>query len=216
MKHPCEIIYDQSDKPVYGDTPGICKVTGKQGMGIAFDKWVKDTFTDLGNLLPGTIVSNEALFTFEEASVFLQHLTGKDKPQRFRNYSHFIVDEKWYILDKGKKAEMFNLLLQQPEVCVISDSGQKHLLFKSRAGLWQFEDSFIRPDVERLKAIHKTVSQLAVAFSVQEIETGQYLQSRVYKYSVSAWRRQEESIREERGSAMFDLALFFAKVNIEK
>jgi len=46
MKHPCEIMYQFSNGKIYGTTRGICRITGKQSIGVPFEKWVKDTFTD--------------------------------------------------------------------------------------------------------------------------------------------------------------------------
>ena len=59
---------------------------GKEGVGINFAKWVRDTFNDHDSLFPGTIISNEALFCFDESSEIIQKKTGREKPQRFRTY----------------------------------------------------------------------------------------------------------------------------------
>lgn len=72
MHHPCTIIYSLSNKPVYGNEKGTCRITGQQSTGIKFSKWIKDTFTDIGFLRPGNIISNEAAFCFEEQSEYLQ------------------------------------------------------------------------------------------------------------------------------------------------
>lgn len=60
MKHVCEIMYDiAANNIVYGDTTGICRITGKQSKGIAFEKWVRRTFTDFAYLKAGTIISKK-------------------------------------------------------------------------------------------------------------------------------------------------------------
>jgi hypothetical protein len=73
MLNPCEIIYSlSSQKPIIGNTKGICRITGKAAEGIPFSDWVKDTFTDHAYLYAGSIISNEAVFCFDEASELLQ------------------------------------------------------------------------------------------------------------------------------------------------
>jgi CRISPR type IV-associated protein Csf3 len=97
MKHTCELIYEIGAKSkVYGSEKGICRITGKESIGLPFDKWVRDTFNDHDFLYPGTIISNEALFCFDESSEIIQKKTGRDKPQRFRTYSHIIKNGEWY------------------------------------------------------------------------------------------------------------------------
>lgn len=111
-----------------------CRFCGGNGEGIQFQDWVKPTFTDRDKLLPGEIVCNACLFWFEEASQELANITGKDKPQRMRNYSHFVVNGEWIPLSKGDKARMVELLTSEPfpELAAIADSGQKHIVFRAR------------------------------------------------------------------------------------
>ncbi len=77
--HPCEILYGFSSDKIYGNEKGICRITGKESTGLKFDDWVKDTFTDYASLYPGTIISNEALFCFEESSELIAKKVNKDK-----------------------------------------------------------------------------------------------------------------------------------------
>lgn len=211
--HPCKIIYACSNKPVYGDIAGICRITGENSKGLLFNKWVKDTFTDLGYLKPGNIISNEALFCFDEASAVLQEKTGKDKLQRFRNYSHFVLNGEWFIKDKGQKEDMMNILLQCPEICVISESGQRHLVFKHQPGNWQYEDISIQPDIALFSFLQSRIHQMSGTFSNDEIKSGGYLQYRIIKFGFTAWKKIEDEIKPYRGAALFDLALFFSKIN---
>jgi len=213
--HPCEIIYALSDKPVYGEEAGICRITGKESKGIEFTSWVRDTFTDLGYLVPGTIISNEAAYCFDEASEYLRQKAGKEKPQRFRNYSHFVVDGQWHMRDKGQKADMLLFMLSNPEICVISESGQKHLLFKNTPKFWQLEEALIYPDIERFKIIHTAVTSLSEYFSNEEMQTGLYNQYRIIKFGHKKWFEAEQVIRQFRGSAIFDLAIFFSKTKYD-
>lgn len=210
--HSCARIYNLSNRPIYGDVQGTCRITGEQAKGVLFEKWVRDTFTDLGFLHPGNIISNEAMFCFEEGSEYLQQLTGKDKPQRFRNYSHFVVNGKWHIKDKGQKEDMLTLMLSAPEICVIAESGQRHLLFKHKPGTWQLEDVTIQPDKERFAFMQTRIHALSEGFSNDEISSGQYQQHRIIKFGFKPWNTLENDLKPHRGSALFDLALFFSKI----
>lgn len=214
--HPCTILYSISEKPVYGNVDGICKITGLESRGLNFEKWVKKTFTAFDTLKPGTIISNEALLSFEELSPYIQKLTGKDKPQNFRSYSHFIHNGKWHLLHKGQKQEMFDLLLQSPQIVCISDSGQKHLFYKNKPGMWQFEEAIIQPDISQFIFLHSLISALAEAlFTNEEIFTGLYQGYKILGYGASAWKEKEDILKKHRGSAIFDLALFFSKIKYD-
>jgi hypothetical protein len=120
---------------------GLCCLCGAESAGAPFARWVKDSFTNWDLLHSGTIACRACLFCAEEQSRLLQSLTGREKPQKMRTYSHFIVGGRWRALTKGEKPEMRRLLAQNPEVAVISVTGQKHLLFRARAGWWQFEET---------------------------------------------------------------------------
>ena len=93
--HTCEIIYKIGANGLkYGDIKGICRITGNESSGLLCHEWVRDTFTDHASLQPGSIISNEALFCFDEASKIVKQKTGKDKLQRFRTYSHIVCFDK--------------------------------------------------------------------------------------------------------------------------
>jgi len=213
MNHPCELMYQFSNAKIYGKIPGICRITGKESVGILFDKWVKDTFTDHAYLKPGTIISNEALFCFEEQSKLLMQMTGRNKPQRFRTYSHIVVEQEWHLLSKAQKPEIYDLLTNtDPLIAVIADSGQKHLLFKHRIGTWMFENETIMRDKINLRLLKETVeSLLAVKFSKDEIQTGKYQQWKILECGLPFWQAQENKFKRWRGSALFDLAVWLAR-----
>jgi len=214
-KHCCEYIYYCSSKPVYGQQRGVCVVTGKESTGIKFDDWVRNTFTDYALLKKGDIVSNEALFCFDEQSEEIAKKVGKDKPQRFRNYSHFVFENNWVALGKDKKEEMLDLLLSKSlDVCIIAESGQRHLFLRAVPGLWLFEDRLIQPDVFLFHEILKVVGKLADVLSVEEIRTGVYQSDKIKKVDkeyIDVFFDLLQQASEHRGSAMFDLAVFFAK-----
>lgn len=211
IKHPCKIIVDTLDeKPFYGDTEGVCRITGEKSKGMPFQKWVKKTFTDTEHLHSGDIISNEALFTFQEKSDILKDKTDKEKPQRFRNYSHFVVNGEWFAFTKANKGEMKRILLSEdPELAVMSESGQRHLLFKSKPMSWQLEDAIIKPDKERLGSISNIVDSLyGMGFTQEEVRTGRYNQHKIVKAGLKKWKGFEDKCEQERGSVYFDLAMF--------
>jgi hypothetical protein len=216
--HPCEILYRFADNKKYGDSKGVCRITGKESAGINFNDWVKDTFTDYASLYPGTIISNEALFCFEEQSELIAQKAKKDKLQRFRTYSHIVANNEWYVLTKAQKKEIYDLIINNdPSVCVLSDSGQRHLLFKHKIGTWQFEDQFIQRDKEKLMKIKLLGDELLNNnFSKTEMLSGNYIQHRIMKYGVKKWKSIEEILIQFRGSAIFDFAIWLSQKEGEK
>ncbi len=206
--HSCEIIYKiGANSKRYGETPGICRITGKESTGLLFHNWVKPTFTDQAYLKPGTIISNEALFCFDEKSEIVQKKTGKDKLQRFRTYSHIVYKGKWYCKTKADKEEIYNMIINGAELVCLTDSGQKHVLFKHKPGMWQLDEMFVMPDISALKSLHSNMRGLmALGFSQKEIITGNYIQYRIQKAGLQAWLKAEKKIRKQRGTKLFNLA----------
>lgn len=186
--------------------PGVCRITGKQAVGVIFEKWVKDTFTDHGFLKPGTIISNEALFCFDEKSTIIQRMKGRDKHQKFRTYSHLVdASGSWLCLTKADKPQMLKLICEGATLVCLSDSGQKHLLFKHRPGMWQLDDIFIIPDVETLQFLHaKMMNMLALGFSQTEVITGHYLQYRIIQCGLATWKQEEDTLKKYRGIPIFN------------
>ena len=210
MKHTCEHIYEIGAKnKVYGSEKGICRITGKESIGIPFEKWVKNTFNDHDRLFPGTIISNEANFCFDESSEVVQKKTGRDKPQRFRTYSHIIKDGNWYCVTKADKALIFQLIIECAEMVCLTETGQKHVLFKHKTGMWQLDELHVKPDVELLGLLHYNMCELlAYQFSQSEIITGDYKSNRILKAGLENWQEHETKIKEHRGSGIFDFTAF--------
>lgn len=210
MKHICEQIYKIGAKnKIYGSEKGICRITGKESVGMQFEKWVKNTFNDHGFLFPGTIISNEALFCFDEFSNIIQKKTCKDKPQRFRTYSHIINNNVWYCVTKADKRLIFQLIIEGAEMICLTDTGQKHILFKHKPGMWQLDELHVKPDVELLELLHYHMCELlAYQFSQAEIITGNYKSNRILKAGLKNWKEHENIIKEHRGSGIFDFTGF--------
>lgn len=199
---------------------GTCRFCGRDSDGVDFDGWVKDTFTDFDKLLVGEIVCNDCLFFFDEKSARLTEITGKEKLQRMRNYSHFIVNGQWIPLSKGDKKRMTALLLGYPfpELAAIAESGQKHIVFRatlnpagSRRGWVQFEEQPVFVDPDRLRELLATIERLYVGFSKSHIEIGRYPSYLILKFGVDNWIELEDKLKKERGSLLFSFAIFLAQ-----
>jgi len=205
--HPCCRVYQVgAGNKTYGNTPGVCRITGQQSTGMPFGKWVRKTFTDHDSLKPGTIISNEALFCFDEASDIVMAKAGKEKPQRFRTYSHLIdASGQWHCCTKADKQRIYQMICAGAQLVCLTDSGQKHLLFKHRPGMWQLDDVFVQPNIPLLEALHSVMMELlSLGFSQTEVITGQYLQYRIQKAGLSEWKSREDLIKKHRGTPFFN------------
>jgi len=212
--HPCEVIYELSDKPIYGEVHGVCRIIGKESRGIPFEQWVGENFTDFGYLYPGDIISNAAYFCFTDQNDFLRRKLGRTEITRFRNYSHFVVNGEWYALTKAEKEKMNELLHSNPLIAVISDSGQKHLLFKYRYGYWQFENHFIPKNIELLDALMSNMQMLMQAgITKAEILTGLYSQNKAD--AISLIEKFENEFGILRKSKIFDFSLWLCSTKKE-
>lgn len=191
---------------------------------IPRDSWVKPTFTN-HNIVgdpDSAFICGPCEWAHSDRNVDLQRLTGKDKPQRMRNYTHIVSGGVWYPLSKGQKRDMAALLLAGggfPELVVIAESGQKHLVFRATVnqpgqltGWVQFEEDTlcIQQGVLRdcLTGIN---SLLTLGFSKAEIESGNYLTYRIRQTGIETWDELESEIAGLRGSPVFALAVFLGQ-----
>lgn len=211
----CKRLYGLgANHKIYGTEKGICRITGIEGIGINFNSWVRDTFNDYDRLFPGTIISNEALFCFDESSELIQQKTGRDKPQRFRTYSHIIFNDEWFCLTKADKKKIYELICSGADMVCLTDTGQKHVLFKHKEGLWQLDDLFINPDISCLQMLHENMRELlSLQFSQTEIIAGQYHSHRIMKVGLDAWKKCEDAIKPLRGTGIFDFTAFMLFIN---
>jgi hypothetical protein len=218
MKTVCQIIWEAAGAPpLEGSKDGACRTCGARAVGMEFDTWVRSTFTDWDKLTGGEIICHACQFCFTDRNEQLTAITGKDKLQRMRNYSHFVSGGKWFPLSKGDKAVMRQLLMESPEVAVIAESGQKHLIFRARPGWWQFEDNCLLPFPGELQALLEVVDRLyAGGFAKAEIESGRYAQQRILQFGFEEWCELEARIRAKRGSYQLLLALFLAQRDQEE
>lgn len=207
--HPCEMIYAAAGQPVhYGDTAGVCRITGKESTGVPFEKWVKSTFSDYSALHPGTIISNAAAFCFCEVDTTLARLLGASKPQNFRTYTHVIDAESvWRCYTKSDKAKIVEEMLSGAKLVCITSTGQKHLLFKNRIGFWQYDDLHVPMNRSRFEMMHSEMMRLLrEGYNQKEITTGEYKYPTIVKVGLEVHLRNEERLSAWRGSPMFSLA----------
>lgn len=222
MKHPCIVLYEKHGNGFsIGHTAGVCRITGEQSTGMPFQKWVKDTFTDINQLRPGTIISNAASFCFVEDSALIQAKTGRDKPQKFRTYSHILtLGGEWHCLTKADKKRIVQILKgEQTEIVCLTDSGQKHVFFKHRPGFWQLDEMFVIPDVAELTRLHAIMQALqSLGFGQDQIKTGKYHHAQIIKTGFSAWQKLESQLTPKRGTPIFDFSawLMYSLVNKEE
>ena len=197
--------------PMSGNAAGSCRTCGAEGIGLPFDSWVRDTFMDFDKLSPGSIICYACQFCFEEASEPLRQKVDKDKPQKMRNYSHFVLNGEWIPLSKGDKRRMREILLAGPQLAVIAESGQKHIIFRAQPGFWQFEEQRMTPCPELLTELLDPIERLYNAGARKaEIETGRYSQKTLMKI-LNLWREHEPFLKEYRGGLPLKLAIFLAQ-----
>ena len=196
MMHACELIYNVSKTTKkYGDVKGHCCVLDKKAVGLPLNKWIRKSFTDVQNLGGGDIVSNEALFCFDEANEEVQKRANKEKPQHFRTYSHIVHDDNWYCLTKADKRKMYELIIREAELVSLSDSGQKHLVFKHKRGFWQLEELYIKPNIAIFQYIHNLMSDLLkLEFNQFEIYQGNYSSKNLMKVDLKKWKQLEKEL----------------------
>lgn len=186
--------------------------------GPAFDpmprkKFVKPTFTDHDKVAcpDSDVVCSACVFCHDERNELLASLVGKEKPQRMRNYSHFIVGGEWIPLSKGDKSRMADLLIRGPELAVVALSGQKHIIFRAQPGWWQIEEQSVLPFSGKLKELLKIIETLYIGFSKTEIESGDYRQDRIVRFGLVQWQQLENQIAPLRGSIILELTIFLAQ-----
>jgi CRISPR type IV-associated protein Csf1 len=216
---PTHLLYDAAGRPDVGaEAVGAhCAVCGQESNAtrpVPFS----EKFTDWDKLrhpASGRVCAACA-FAFAEQIP----MPGRDRPQRMRNYSHFVVGGRWLCLHKGQKAEMQAVLLNPPAghwLAVVGESGQKHIIFRARVNAApepchvQFEETGIVTSPAELGALLGAVEQLYAGFTKGEIETGQYEQHRILRFGFAAWRALEQQVVPQRGAALLRLALFLAQ-----
>lgn len=198
----------------------LCGAPAFQGVPVA--AWVKENFTGFDRAFDGADeVCAACLYCADDRHPDLTARLAADKPQRMRNYSHFVAGGVWHPLSKARKAHMRALLLDGPfpEVAAIGESGQKHILFRARpnppgqtAGWVQFEEQALWVSQSALRlGLEITTALLDLKFSKAEVETGRYRPYRITRAGLPAWRQLEVQARAQRNLALWPLVVFLAQ-----
>lgn len=208
-------IYHAAGSPSQpGTERGLCRLCGDDATGTAWGEWIKETFTNHDKLTPGTIICHACLFCTDDHNLTLQQRTGRDKPQRMRNYSHIVTRGRaWHPLMKNQKRLIARHLQAWPaHVAVISLAGQKHLIFRARVGTWQIEEQSLAPQPTLLAHLITHAASLYTAgASKTAIEVGEYDQRTLMAIGLTTWQRRERELRAHRGSLLFQLAVWLAR-----
>ena len=194
---------------------GTCCTCGQIGSGEDAKTWFssRGRFTDYDKLQRGNLVCIACLFCFDEQSSNLQDIRQKDRPQRMRNYSHFVLDGKWIPLNASKadRKRMVSLLVDhRPEVAIVAKSGQKHIIFRCQPYLWQWEEATIQPCPVELRGLLSMIEVLYNGgFNKNEIN-GKENPSihQVTKYGSDRWLRNQKLVSRNQGTYIFELALW--------
>lgn len=102
---------------------------------------------------------------------------------------------------------MYEIITNSPQLVCLTDTGQKHLLFKHRNGFWQLDENHIPPNTEELVRLHEVMMQLLlIGFSQTEVHTGKYYPARVANAGLQVWRNLEDKIKLMRNHPIFDLS----------
>jgi hypothetical protein len=211
------LVYVAAGTPPYpGACAGLCRLCGAEGRGLAWEQWVKDTFTGHDTIAPGSIICQACQHATDDRSAPLTRLTGRGKPQRMRNYSHIVTRSGvWRPRMKHEKRALCADLLDvddPPVVAVVSLAGQKHLLPRARVGWWQIEEATVRPQPAALRALLAPVTALyTLGATKSAIESGVYASSVLRTLPLATWWQHEQAIRPARGSQLFALAVWLAQ-----
>lgn len=203
------------------DATEMCWLCGAHETARALEKEIviKDTFMDHDKCKASASewICEACAWSFSE-HVFME---GRERLQRLRTYSHFVVNGVWRCLSKAQKSEMKNILLNPPPgewIGVIANSGQKHIIFRAPVAVGampaiiQFEETqiaYLPRDLQH--ALYVIEYLLALGFSKTEIERDDYLPPRVMRAGMATWQNLRSQVSPLRGSPLLALALFLAQ-----
>lgn len=226
--NPTVLLYQAAGHPavdglVPADEPACWLCGGTLGgQGLPLEAFIRSSAAvfEEAHAVESTHVCAACVFCFEEQCATLTRLTGRERPQKMRTYSHFVASGVWHPLTKADKAAMRCLLLDGafPELAVISDSQQKHLAYRGRVnapggdqGWVQFEEVALYVVQAELRGLLADVERLYTAFGKNEIETGRYAGHRIIRFGVGEWQRVEAVLRPQRAGRLFGLAVWLAQ-----
>ena len=201
-----ELIYHAAGSPPVEvvSAEGICAVCGKAiSEGVPIKKVVSGAFTDW-NMLADM-----------NASHVCSACTWCIKEPKMRR-SQYIATENELIFFKRDDIEKY--LFEPPEspfVFFVTSSYKKHGSFRARVNdsqqlfYIQFEDRQILFSPNRYRELFELMKKMYITFNkTQEIGQGNYIQKRVMEYGIEKWKRDEEILKQHRGSQVFELLLY--------
>jgi len=201
-----ELIYYAACSPAIDTEPadGICAVCGRGiSEGVPIKKVVSSSFTDWNFLADMT------------ASHVCAACTWCIKEPKMRR-SQYIATENELIFFKREDIEAY--LFDPPEppfVFFVTSSYKKHGSFRARVNdsrhlfYIQFEDRQILFSPNKYRELFNTMKRVYTVFNkMKEIAKGDYIQKRVRDYGIQKWRKDEEILKQHRGSQVFELLLY--------
>lgn len=198
--------------------PGTCYLCGGKAYAPVSQRDVlKITFTgfDTARASPDMEICFPCAWSLQEENPdLMQRITTTP---RMRLYSHFVIGGQWLVFTKAHKVQMTALLLQDvfPEVVVIAESGQKHLIYRARAnpvgqsaGWVQFEERSVWLERSTFASLYTCVQEMYDAgFSKTAILTGQGM---FYpdELRLAIYEKHYETISQARGTQLFELVVY--------
>lgn len=200
--------------PLSGSLTGVCWLCGAQTeQGHKRSQAIKESFMDT------------SYARAPSSDVVCDACTWALSLMSLRNYSIVATERRLEHPSRVRLRELFAVEPPAtPYMACVAVSGQKWLHFKAPVGYsrehWavQFENEQVKFGPLQFLELLVPIEMLLQIFSKGEVETGNYNQARISKfskvesYSLALWESMEQSIAPRRGSRLFDLVLFVAKL----
>jgi len=201
-----ELIYTAAGSPMVEivQTEGICAVCGKEiDEGVPIKKVVSNTFMDWNVLTDMTAshVCKACKWCIKE-------------PKTRRSQYIATKDELTYFKRDDIEKYLFNPP-EPPFVFFVTSSYKKHGSFRAQVNhsqklfYVQFEDRQILFSPNKYKELFGLMTRMYQTFNkLQEIGKGKYIQKRVMEYGLKQWQKDEATLKQYRGSQVFELLLY--------
>ncbi|MEA3324440.1 MAG: hypothetical protein U9Q37_04795 [Euryarchaeota archaeon] len=206
MFNATELIYRAAGSPEVQTVPatGICAVCGNEiSEGIPIKKVVSSAFMDWNVL----------------ANMSASHVCAACKwcikEPKLRRSQYMATDSG---LTYFKRDDIEKYLFDPPEppfVFFVTSSYKKHGSFKARVNgsrdlfYVQFEDRQILFSPNKYKELFGLMHRMYLVFNkVNEIGNGDYIHKRVFEYGLKQWQRDEATLKQYRGSQVFELLVY--------
>lgn len=184
--------------------PGRCAVCGSEiSEGVPLKKVVSDAFTNWDVLADAT----------ETHACKACAYCIRDRRTR---QSCYVATKDSLVFFKRDDIEKY--LFDPPEppfVLFVTASYKKHGSFRAHVNqsrklfYVQFEDRSVLFSPSKYKDVFNVMKRMYATFNkTEEIGKGEYIQRRVQEYGIAAWKRDESTIAQYRGSMVFELLLY--------